>query len=208
MSEERREDAAWVRIATKLSPAALAAFCQDGERLLRINSLYEFEDWRPHGDGRFFMRLRNLSNGRTIETPIRLEPRPDGLRIAYEAGIKRATEFHVERASPERGEAGAALIIIDDYSGTPEAERRARADEVDTSLRQWGADVHRYLRQWARWSHFGPWRWYMRRIWQPMRPMARRVTFLLIVITLAEFAAFLMVIAIFWLELLRVGEVL
>jgi hypothetical protein len=41
----------------------------------------------------------------------------------------------------------------------------------------------------------------MTRVWQPMSPMARRVVFLLIVITAMEFAAFLMVMTIFVLEL-------
>jgi hypothetical protein len=41
----------------------------------------------------------------------------------------------------------------------------------------------------------------MRKIWQPMKPMARRITFILIMITLVEFVLFLMVFTIFWLEL-------
>ena len=199
MSEEPHEDAAWVRIATGFSPAALAAFCQDAERLLRINSMYEFEQWRPEGEDRFFMRARNLGNGRTIETPIRVQRRPDGLRIVYEAGLKTATEFRVEPPPGigERGAAGAVLVVTDNYSGTPEAERRARAEEIDQSLVAWGHDLHRYLRYWARWSGFAPWRWYMRRIWQPMKPTARRITFILIAITVFEFAVGVPAIVIF-----------
>jgi hypothetical protein len=200
MSEERREDAAWVRVPTGLAPEALVAFCQDAERLLRINSLYEFEEWRPQGEGRFFMRVRNLGDGRMLETPVRLEPALDGIRIVYEAGVKTATGFRVEPPGAAGGPAGAVLVVTDDYSGTPEAERRARADETDRSLVQWGHDLHRYLRQWARWSGLGPWRWYMRRVWQPMKPKARRVAFLLIAVAIAEFAVFLMVFTIFWLE--------
>lgn len=203
MSEERREDAAWVRIATALSPATLATFCQDAERLLRINSMYEFQEWRPQGEGRFFMRVRNLSNGRTIETPVRVEPRPDGVRIVYEVGLKTATSFRVEplAANGERGETGAdrgaVLVVIDDYSETPEAERRARAGEIDKSLVWWGHDLHRYLRHWARWSGFAPWRWYMRRVWQPMKPTARRITYMLIAISVFELVVGLLAIVIF-----------
>ena len=58
--------------------------------------MYEFQEWRPEGEDRFFMRARNLGNRRTIETPIRVQRRPDGLRIVYEAGLKTATEFRVE----------------------------------------------------------------------------------------------------------------
>jgi hypothetical protein len=203
MSEEGHADRAWVRIATGLAPAALVAFCQDAERLLRINSMYEFEEWRAEGDGRFFMRVRNLSNGRTIETPIRVERRPDGVRIVYEADLKTATEFRVEppivdsgrRAADTAG--GAVLVVTDDYSGTPEAERQARAAEVDKSLIWWGHDLHRYLRYWVRWSGFGPWRWYMCRVWQPMKPKARRITFMLIALTVFELVVGVLAIAFF-----------
>lgn len=192
-----------MRIATPLSPEALAAFCQDAERLLRINSMYEFEEWRPASEGRFFMRARNLSNNRTIETPLRVEPRSDGMRIVYEAGLKTATEFKVEPPAGEGGAdgaragGGATLVVTDDYSGAPEAERRTRADEIDRSLVCWGHDLHRYLRHWARWSGFAPWRWYMCRVWQPMKPSARRITFMLIAITVFELVAALLVVVVF-----------
>jgi hypothetical protein len=200
MSEEGHADRAWVRIATGLAPAALVAFCQDAERLLRINSMYEFEEWRAEGAGRFFMRVRNLSNGLTLATPVSVEPRPDGLRIAYASGLKTATEFCVEPAGPDDTPAapgGAVLVIIDDYSGTPEAERQARAGEVDKSLVWWGHDLHRYLKHWLRWSGFRPYRWYIGRVWQPMKPKARRITFMLIAITAFELLAGALAIALF-----------
>jgi hypothetical protein len=189
MSEEPRADRAWVRIATGLSPAALIAFCQDAERLLRINSMYEFEQWRPEGEGHFFMQVRNLSNGHNFATQIRVEPRADGIRITYANGLKTATEFRAEPAGADdklATDGSAVLIVSDDYSGTPEAERQARASEIDKSLVWWGHDLHRYLRHWARWSSFGPWRWYMCRVWQPMKPKARRIAFMLIAITVFE----------------------
>ncbi len=61
--------------------------------------------------------------------------------------------------------------------------------------------LHRYLRRWKRWSWLPGWKFYMRHVWQPMKPMARRISFILIVVTLAEFIVFLLVFAIFWLEL-------
>ena len=154
----RTQDAAWVRIATGLSPAALAAFCQDAERLLRINSMYEFEEWRPEGEDRFFMRVRNLGNGRTIETPDTRAAAPgrpaDRLRGRPEDGDRVRAE--PPPGTGERGETGAILVVTDDYSGTPEAERQARPEEIDQSLVSWGHDLHRYLRHWARWSGFAP----------------------------------------------------
>jgi hypothetical protein len=199
MSEQQKEDWASVRIATKLSPAELIAFCQDAERLLRINSMYEFEEWRSDGGRRFFMRARNLSNGREIHTPLLVEPCSDGIRIVYEAGLKTATTFRVEPLAQEHGmighDGGAVLVVTDDYSGTPELERPARISEVDQSLVGWGRDLQRYLRHWARWSGFGPWRWYMRRLWQPMKPKARRITFMLLAITAFELVIGVLAIA-------------
>ena len=190
MSEEPRADRAWVRIATGLSPDALAAFCQDAERLLRINSMYEFEQWRPEGEGRFFMQVHNLSNGQNFATQIRIEPRPDGLRIVYASGLKTATEFRAEPAGADDGSAtGGVLVVTDDYSGAPEAERQARESEIDKSLVWWGHDLHRFLKHWVRWSRFRPWRWYMGRVWQPMKPKARRITFMLLAITVFELLA-------------------
>lgn len=200
MSEEPDADRAWVRIATGLSPTALVAFCQDVERLLRINSMYEFEQWRPAGADRFFMQVRNLSNGYDFATQIRAEPRLDGMRIVYATGLKTATVFRVEPAGPDDKSAApgsAVLVVIDDYSGTPEAERQARASEIDKSLVWWGHDLHRYLRYWARWSGFAAFRWYLRRIWQPMTPKARRVTFVLIAITVFELLAGVLAIVAF-----------
>lgn len=189
MTEPAREDAAWVRIPTGLAAADLIEFCRDIERLLRINSLYEFREWRPAGQDRFFWRARNLANGCTIETVLRVVDRPDGVRVLYESGLKTSTDFQVDTADANDRPApspGSVLVVTDDYSGTTEAERRARSGEVDTSLVTWGRDLHRYLRHWHRWSAFGPWRWYMRRLWQPMKPFARRAAFILIVIAMIE----------------------
>lgn len=199
----RSADAAWVRVATPLSLATLGAFIQDAERLLRINSMYEFLEWRPQGADRFFMRVRNHATGHTVETAIRIEPHPERLRILYETGLKSATEFRVDVPTPTeidgRGRplGQSVLVVTDDYSGVPETERRSRAAEIDKSLVWWGHDLHRYLRQWARWSRFGLWRWYMARVWQPMKPTARRITFMLLALTVFEIVVGALAVAVF-----------
>ena len=192
-------DAAWVSVETPLSGNALLAFCRESvERLFRINSLLRFDEWRRLGADDHHIRLRNLSNGQTLETGLRVEQLPDGLRVVYGSGLKSTTTFRVVDAA-----GGARLVVTDDYSGTPAEERQARADEADRSLVQWGHDLHHYLARWRRWSRYAVWRWYMNRIWQPMTPAGRRVVFALVVISALEFFAFLMVIAIFVLELDR-----
>lgn len=194
---EDGRDAAWVTIETPLTADTLLAFCrQDVERLFRINSLLRFEEWRQIAENEHQVRLRNLVNDKGLETGLHVELLADGLRVTYDNGLKTTTTFRVEAT-----EGGARLIVTDDYSGTSAKERQARTEEVDQSLVQWGHDLYRYLARWSRWSRYAPWRWYMTRFWQPMTPMARRVVFLLIVITAMEFAVFLMVMTIFVLEL-------
>lgn len=194
---EDARDAAWLTVETPLSRDALLEFCRANvERLFRINSLLRFDQWRRIGPNEHHVRLRNLSNERALETDLHVELLPDGLRIRYGSGLKTTTEFRVAQA-----DGGSTLTITDDYSGTPLEERQARADEADRSLAQWGYDLRLYLGRWSRWSRYAPWRWYMDRIWLPMTPMGRRVVFALVVISALEFFAFLMVLAIFTLEL-------
>ena len=194
--KDDNRDAAWVTIETPLAADALLAFCrEDVERLFRINSMLRFAKWLRIAENEHHVHFQNLANDRELETGLNVQMLEDGLRVDYDNGLKTATVFRVEAADGR-----ARLVVTDDYSGTPVEERQARTDEVDPSLVQWGHDLHRYLARWNRWSRLAPWRWYMTRFWQPMTPLARRVVFLLIVITAMEFAVFLMVLAIFVLE--------
>jgi len=191
-----REDAAWVTIETPFDSNELKAFIGDLERLFHINSQLEFEHWQPVDSDEYFIKARNLSNGKYVDTSLNVEEMPEGLRIHYSKGLKRSTTL---RVIP--GDQGALLEIVDDYSGTPEEQRQARLDEVDRSLVAWGHDLHIYMKHWKRLSWFVPWRWYITRIWQNMKPSARRISSWIVWITIAELVIFLMVFTIFWLEM-------
>ncbi|MES9902269.1 MAG: hypothetical protein ABW168_06250 [Sedimenticola sp.] len=65
---------------------------------------------------------------------------------------------------------------------------------------KWGEDLQAYLVHWNRWSGFAPWRWYMRRIWLPMKPSARRITYILLWISLVEVALILLGAGVYWSE--------
>lgn len=177
-------DAAWVTIETRLAPDALIAFLGDVERLLRINPLIEFRKFESNGENSYCFQARNLSNGRDIEVAFLVRGQPDGICLDYEDGIKSRTRFEVER-----GPRHARLRVSDEYGAIPEDQRRQRLDEVDRSLNAWGRELHDYLRQWARWKWLPPWRWYMRRVWQPMRPSTRRIVYMIWMISLFEMAA-------------------
>ena len=115
--------------------------------------------------------------------------------MLYRDGIKSYTRFVLEANA-----AGSRLTITDDYSRLPAAERAQRVNEVDKSLHAWGWALNEYLRRERRWGRFAPWRWYTQRVWLPMTPRARRITYMLVLLTAAEMVLILLVATIYWIE--------
>lgn len=191
-----QNDQAWVTIDIPLPLEEVKEFCQDVERLFRINPLLEFSICRSVNDEQLYLQGKNLSNAQAFDIELRREIITDGFKLHYKTGLKRSTSITVTAVDD-----GSQLKIMDDYSGTSEDERNERLNEVDKSLQAWGGAIRSYLKSWKRWSGFPLWPWYMRRVWLPMKPSARRITSMLIAITALEFVAFLMVFTIFWLEL-------
>jgi len=189
-------DAAWVTIDSPLPIEALREFCRDVERLYRINSCLEIASWRPTADGTFHAAWRNTSNQQDAALDLQIvSESDDAFEVRYSQGLKRSTRFALAPAA-----AASRLTITDDYSGVPEEERARRVAEVDRSLEAWGWTLHAYLRRERRWGRNAVYRWYMRRIWLPMKPGARRITTLLVLVTVAEFLIVLFVGLIWWVE--------
>jgi hypothetical protein len=188
------DDRAWISIETPLTATDLSSFVEDDiERLFRINPLLVFETFEAVGLCSYRVRAHNLSNGRDIDTEIHVDKGPQGIDVRYASGLKNMTTVRVETSG-----ANARLVVTDIYSGQSEAERQARVAEVDLSLNAWGRALHEYLRRWARWRWLGPWRWYMKRVWQPMTPSARRIVFLTLAISVFEIATVAIVLVV-WL---------
>lgn len=188
-----QEDAAWVTIETTWDAGDLRALLDDIERVLRINPLLEIRRFdRADAPARVRLAALDLATGREINVVFAVASRGDGVALAYESGLKSATTLTV---APRPG--GSLLTIREEYAGASPEERARRLDEVDRSLVPWGEALHAYLARWQRWSRLAPWRWYMRRIWLPMRPRQRRIAWLIWVISALEFAAFLVVLG-FW----------
>jgi len=187
------EDMAWVRIATPLSADDLRDFCQDVQRLLRINPMLEFIEWREIAPNSYYLQAKNLSNDKTIATELNCEETKDGLKINYSEGIKSASFIKIEKNAESKG---SSLVIIDDYSRFSESERKQRLSEVDSSLETWGKYLYSYLKNWQRWHWFPPFRWYTRYLWQPMKPSSRRIAYMLITISLFELLAFLVFVGV------------
>lgn len=181
-------DAAWVIIETPLSATDLSAFLADIERLFRINPLLEFDTFERLGPNQYRLKARNLSNDRVIDVAFAVHETPDGLRIDYAGGLKSHTRITID-AAPN----GSRLVVSDHYESVPEQDRHQRLAEVDLSLNAWGRALHDYLRRWVRWRWLAPWRWYMTRVWQPMRPSARRIVFMIWVISLFEIATLVVI---------------
>lgn len=189
-------DAAWVAVETPLALPALRDFCADVERLFRINPYLEFQAWRRSGADSCHARFRNLSNQQDVVLDMRIErASPDAFSVVYADGIKARTRFVLEATA-----AGSRLTITDEYSRLPDAERAQRIAEVDKSLNAWGWALHEYLRHERRWGGFPPWRWYMRRLWLPMTPRSRRITYMLVLLSAAELVLVLLGAMIYWIE--------
>lgn len=190
------EDRAWVTVPTTLSSEALREFCRDLERLYRINPYIEFRIWKETAPGQIHTEFRNLSNKQDYSLDLTLVPESDSaFSVHYTQGVKATTRFEIQPTG-----LGSSLTITDDYSRLSAEERAQRLDEVDKSLPAWGQAIFDYLRRHQRWGWIAPWRWYMRRVWMPMKPSARRIVWLLYLITVAEFFFFVFVALIWWLE--------
>lgn len=191
------DDAAWAAINTPLSIEELRLFCQDIERLFRINPMLEFKSWEKLSDNRCHMAVKNISQKEPfdVDAEIRIEEKSDEIVLHYSNGIKTKTTLKIEPS-----EYGSKLTITDSYDGLSEEERRLKMHEVDKSLVNWADYLQRFLITWKKWSKFGLWRWYMKRIWQPMKPAGRRVTYMLLWITLIEIALITLGAGIYWSE--------
>lgn len=190
-------DSAWAAVNTPLSVDELIAFCQDIERLFRINPLLEFHDWQTLGDNRYRMAVKNSSQEPAFELDVEMQvtQHDNEITIDYACGIKKQTRLRFEPS-----EFGSRLTLIDDYDSLSETERSTRIQEVDKSLVTWADYLQRYLILWKKWSGHAWWRWYMKRVWQPMKPSGRRITYMLLWISLVEIALIALGAGIYWSE--------
>ncbi len=193
------EDCARVEIRTTWPAERLHVFIRDVERLLRINPHYEFDrfDWLDgHHRTQARMKGMNHANGQPFDVHLRVEETAEGLDLHWQGWLKPLTRIRIREESPRT----AHLVIVDDYSPLPRQERERRRTEADTSLLAWAHALHRHLR-WrphlVRWPGLEP---LIDRFWLRMKPAARRISAMLVMVTLAELFVFAVVFAIFWLE--------
>jgi len=195
------EDIAWASVETPLSVDALKDFCVDVERLFRINPMLEFKCWDSRDGNQFTFSGRNISQEQPFdfEFELSVSKLDDGIRIDYDRGVKSSTTFTIEHAG-----LGSKLTITDRYERFSAEEQSAHLHEVDKSLVIWAQYLQQYIINWQRWCRFGLWRWYMRRVWQPMKPTGRRITYILLWITVVEIALIVLGGTIYYFEYVKV----
>jgi len=195
------EDAVWVSIETPLDVDSLKSFCQNIERLYRINPMLIFNDWQADDYNHYRFSGQNISQEEpfSFDLTLAVTDLPDGLQIEYLQGIKSSTVFRIEPA-PSGSQMKSKLTITENYDGMPEQERKEQLHTVDKSITVWAKYLQQYLHSWQRWSRFRLWRWYMQRVWQPMKPSGRRITYMLLWITVFEIALIMLGVAIYYAE--------
>ena len=188
-------DAAWVVLETPLPASELSALCNELETLYRVNPFLEFESWQQRSPEQFRAVVQNHSNGQRVVLDGRVRRESQrAWRIDFAAGAKRCTRFEIE---PDRE--GSRLTITDEYRPRSDGEP-AVAAEVDRSLHAWGVALRVFLERDRRWGRVPLFRAGMRRLWLPMKPAARRVAFLVLVVGLADIALVALGLAIYWIE--------
>lgn len=199
---EAQKNTAWVSIAIPVSPDRLFNFLQNTERLFRLNPYLDIHQWEALAGGKqFHLKALNEMNGVNYDLAIRIESIQPGVSIlfSYSKGLKRALEITLQSAE------SASILTLRDHYHEPTAENQEeQLKEVDHGLTHWAAAIRQYLLGWERWNWFWPYRWYKGRFWLNMRPTHRRITRMLIWVTVLEFTVFLFVFIIYWLELARV----
>ncbi len=189
-------DAAWVAVPLPQTAEEVAQQCRDVEVLFRLNPYLHFSAWRQTGPSGFHAEFENQSNQQKVSVDFEVASGPGtGFTVTYAGGLKRRTIFAIEPAAQ-----GCKLTVTDDYEGLTAAEREARAAEADKSLHAWGVAIRAYFLRLKRWSWLPGWRWYIRRVWIPMKPSARRIVWLFYLITVVEFFFFLFVLLIYLIE--------
>jgi len=201
MSDSENIDFARIEIDSPFDENWLAEFISNPQRILRINSLFEFSKFEKVSENTWHMMGTNLLSKQDFDVTFKVKKKSSSTLFHYEGWLKTTTKISIKK-----DKSGYKLIIIDDYSGINAEEREQRISEVDNTIVHFGNDIHRYLRRWKRWSWVPGWKSYMLKFWQGMKPSARRISFMLFVITAVEFVIFLFVFIIFWLELPKYFE--
>lgn len=178
------ENAAWVRIVTKLDAQTLYALCMKVERLFRLNPYLHFKSWEHKSDHEIQARWENHSNDivHQIDTRMLLEEKQNEICVKYQSGIKCETFFMIKS-----DQGNTELVIVDNYG----LNGLDRVGEVDKSIQAWGGALKRFFNHYTYLRHVPYSLNLIDRYWIRLSPIARRITYILLVITAVEIIALL-----------------
>lgn len=201
-SVTEKDNSAWVTLEIPAPPDELMVFLQNTERLFRLNPYLDIRNWVGYTDEKkFHLEALNEMNGVTYDLDIELEAQEDRrLFLRYSHGLKATLEVFVQTATdPNKS----VLTLREHYHQTTPELQKQQLKEIDHSLIPWGNSLRTYVQGLRRWNWFWPYRWYHGKFWLKMRPTHRRITRMLVWVTLLEFVVFLFVFIIYWLERTR-----
>ncbi len=125
------ENAAWVTIPNKLNPKELKSFCENVERVFRLNPYLKIKSWQIKDNHTAHVSWENHSSHHTflVDADISVKSNNQEINIEYHAGPKKQTSLIVKAVNK-----GSELIIIDDYGENTHTSYA----EIDKSLNAWG----------------------------------------------------------------------
>ncbi len=207
-TDQPGEDFALISVELPLSTGELYAFIQNTERLFRLNPYLAIKSWQEDGPGKIFVgkqirvECMNEMNGQTQSLTLSVsDVQPDvSYTLNYDSGLKKATIFTVQSVDSASSKLVVKELYPDEISA---AEKEKRLNEVDNSLLPWGAGIHSYFKRRSRWGWLPFYSWLQNSVWLGMTPRHRRISRMIIWVTVLEFVVFLFVFNIYWLELGR-----
>lgn len=203
--DETQKNTAWVTIEIPAHVSKLFDFLHNPEHLYRLNPYLDIREWvETSASKQFHLKALNEMNGVTYDHLITVESVQPNARILlnYDKGLKRALEITMQARS-----SGSVLTLREHYHAPSEGDEHPedQLKEVDHGLLPWASSIRKYLSGLEKWGWFWPYRWYKESFWLNMRPTHRRISRMVILVTVLEFVVFLFVFIIYWLELARKG---
>jgi len=174
--EQSGEDFALISVDLPLATGALYAFIQNTERLFRINPHLEIKSWQEESPGKIFagkqirVNCKNELNGLTQSLTLSVSDVQP--EVSFTLNYDSGLKKATIFTAQPVGSASSKLVVKELYSDEiSAAEKEQRLNEVDNNS-----------------------------VWLGMTPRHRRISRLIIWVTVLEFVVFLFVFSIYWNE--------
>ena len=189
-----------VRIAQDVDKSTALLISEAGSDLPGVAVAIEAR--RQYTDGPLMSQLLGYTG------PVSAEQLPDLREVGYQPDdLLGKAGLELQYETELRGTYGAESVERDATGRRTKVLQTVRDAVPGASLTltidtqaAWAEALRIYFLRLKRWSWLPGWRWYLRRVWVPMKPSSRRIVWLVYLITIAEFFFFLFVMLIYVLE--------